>query len=134
MTAAEILRDHLAELTATTGVTGEVIAQDMQLHVVLHSVTLPPGAFAVPKTQALFITDRQYPLSAMDMFWTDVEVVRADGAIPENATEIEHHLDRSWRRFSWHRNGIWNPSGNPLLDHFAFMEQRFALEPRQEAA
>jgi hypothetical protein len=34
----------------------------------------------------------------------------SDGGITQNATEIEHHLDRSWRRFSWHRN-VWNSSG-----------------------
>lgn len=134
MAAIEILRAHLAELTATTGVTGEVLEQGMQVYVVLHDVKLPTGVFAVETTTVLFSTDKQYPLSAMDMFWTDVEVVRADGSVPQNADTIEQYLDRSWRRFSWHRNSIWNAGGNPLLDHYAFMETRLELETRREAA
>src|SRR5437879_4687527 len=101
----DTLRAHLAELTTATGVTGEVLEQPqgMQLYVVLHDVPLPAGVFAVETTMLLFITDKQYPLSAMDMFWSDVEVVRADGAIPQNADVIEPYLNRNWRRFSWHR-------------------------------
>lgn len=134
MSAAETLRDHLAELTGATGITGEVVERGEQLFVVLRAVPLPEGVFAVEKSDVLFVTDKQYPLSAMDMFWTDAEVVRIDGTIPEGATEIEQYLDRRWRRFSWHRNGIWNVAGNPLLDHLEFMEGRFSIEPRREAA
>jgi Prokaryotic E2 family E len=134
VTAIDILHAHLAELTAATGISGEVHEQGMQLYVVLHDVTLPSGVFSVASTQVLFQTDKQYPLSAMDMFWTDVEVVRADGSVPQAADSIEQHLGRSWRRFSWHRNGTWNSSGNPLLDHYTFMETRFELERRREAA
>ena len=134
MTAVETLADHLAELTAAVGVTGEVLEHGIQLYVVLHDVPLPVGAFAVGRTNVLYITDKQYPLSAMDMFYTDLEVVRPDGAVPQNATEIEQHLERQWRRFSWHRNETWNSAGNPLLDHYAFMESRLLAEPREEAA
>jgi hypothetical protein len=134
MTAAETLHDHLAELTAVTGISGEVVERGEQLFVVLHAVQLPKGVFAVEASDVLFVADRQYPLSAMDMFWTDIEVVRVDGTIPEGATEIEQHVERRWRRFSWHRNGGWNVGGNPLLDHFAFMEGRFSIEPRREGA
>ena len=134
MSAPDILRGHLAELTTATGIQGEVVEKDTQLFVVLRGVALRKGVFAVERTDVLFITDRQYPFSAMDMFWTDVDVVCADASVPEGADNIEHYLDRPWRRFSWHRNGVWNLAGNPLLDHYALMEARFAIEPRREAA
>jgi hypothetical protein len=82
----------------------------------------------VGNTDVLFITDTMYPLSAMDMFWTDPAVVRPNGAIPAGAESIETYCRRQRRRFSWHRNGIWNPNGNPLLDHFEFMQARFAQD------
>lgn len=136
MWAIDTVRAHLAELTAATGVTGEVLEQPegMQLYIVLHDVPLPAGVFAVETTTLLFITDKQYPLSAMDMFWTDLDVVRADGTIPQNADAVEPYLERNWRRFSWHRNNIWNPTGNPLLDHYAFTETRLELERPPAAA
>jgi hypothetical protein len=121
------LRDHAKELTEIVGVIVEVIERE-RVYVLVRKVQLPFGVFKQPETDLLFITDYQYPLSALDMFWVEVGVVRADGSIPQNAESIETHLDRQWRRYSWHRNGIWNPARNGLLDHFAFVEARWAAE------
>ncbi len=133
MSAIEELRKHGAELSLSTGIPVEVVEEGgaRRLFVLLSKVPLPSGAFRVDQTDMLFIADRLYPLSAMDMFWTGVEVVRPDGSIPKSAEAIESHLGRRWRRFSWHRNGVWNPAGNPLLDHFAFMEDRLAREVKR---
>jgi hypothetical protein len=134
MSAADLLRQHLAALSHATGVAGDVVEADARLYVVLNQVELPAGLFKVPRTDVLFMTDTQYPLSAMDMFWTELEVVRPDGTVPQGAESIEPYIERQWRRFSWHRQGAWRPSGNPLLDHYALMEARWAVEPRQEEA
>jgi hypothetical protein len=128
---AEPLREHAAALTAATGIPASVIEEGVRLYVLLEKMELPKGAFRVNSSDILFIADQQYPLSSMDMFWTEVEVVRPDGATPQGGDSIESYLARNWRRFSWHRNGIWNPAGNPLLDHFALMEARLALELKQ---
>lgn len=129
MDATARLSGHLADLTRQTGIVGEVVEQDAQLLVILHNVPLPAGRYTLETTDVLFITDKQYPLSALDMFWVDVAVLRPDGSIPQAADSIEHYNGRDWRRFSWHRNSSWNINGNPLLDHYAFMERRFADEP-----
>jgi hypothetical protein len=130
MSAIEELRKHGRELSEATGIPVEVVEDggSQKLFVLLSKAPLPSGAFRVDQTDVLFIADRLYPLSAMDMFWTEVEVVRPDGSVPQSAEAIENYVGRPWRRFSWHRNGIWKPAGNPLLDHFAFMEARLAKE------
>lgn len=120
------LHDHAKELTEITGVVVEITVRPDRVYILLRKVPLPVGLFRLAETDVLFITDQQYPLSALDMFWTEVGVVRADGSMPQSADSIESHLDRQWRRFSWHRNGGWNPARNGLLDHFAFMEARLA--------
>ncbi len=124
------LQDHAKELTDTTGVPVEIVKEGSRVFVVLGKVRLPSGLFRLGETDVLLITDQQYPLSALDMFWTEVDVVRADGSVPQSAEAIETHLGRQWRRFSWHRNGIWNPARNGLLDHLAFVESRWAAEKR----
>lgn len=134
MTGADLLRTHLAELEQEIGVKGEVIEEGMRLYVLLHKVALPEGLFQLSESDILFMTDQQYPLSAMDMFWTELGVVRPDGSAPQNAESIEPYLGRQWRRFSWHRNEIWKSTGNPLLDHYAFMESRWDAERRQREA
>jgi len=126
MSAKEVLVRHAEELTATTGIQSDVIEKDGRLFVLLHDYHLPGGVSRLEKTDVLFIADLQYPLSSMDMFWTGVEVVRPDGSLFEGADSIEDYLGRKWRRFSYHRNGVWNPAGNPLLDHFALMETRWS--------
>ncbi|HXG08681.1 MAG TPA: E2/UBC family protein [Gemmataceae bacterium] len=130
MPGPQELQEHAKELTETTGVQVEIVEEGSRVFVLLRKVRLPPGLFRVGETDILFITDQQYPLSALDMFWTEVDVVRPDGSIPQSAEAIETYLGRQWRRFSWHRNGVWNPARNGLLDHFAFVESRWVAEKR----
>jgi hypothetical protein len=128
MAAVDMLRAHAEEFADITKVPTAVVEAGSQLFVVLKSVRPPTGLFALDTTDLLFITDRMYPLSALDMFWTEVELTRADGRIPQGAAAIETYLGRQWRRFSWHRNGVWNPNRNGVLDHFAFVEAGWATE------
>ena len=126
--ALEELHGHAEELTEQTGIQVHISQEGAQVYLVLDTVLLPARTYQIDNTDALFITDTMYPMSAMDMFWTDPAVLRLDGSVPAGADVIEIYGGRQWRRFSWHRNGIWNPNGNPLLDHFEFMQARFALE------
>jgi hypothetical protein len=131
MTSFERLRQHADELEKETGLTIEVIDGGGQIFVVLHKVPLPDGAYKIAATDVLFIADQQYPLSAMDMFWTELDVLRTDGSVPANAESVESYANREWRRFSWHRNGVWRTTGNCLLDHFEFMQARFVQDVPQ---
>jgi hypothetical protein len=126
--ALEELRRHAGELAQDAGVAVDIEQQGAQVLVILRDLALPAGAYNMTSSDVLFITDAQYPLSAMDMFWTDVGLLRADGSVPLNAESIESYGGRQWRRFSWHRNGLWNCNGNPLLDHLEFMYARFAKD------
>ncbi len=126
--ALDDLRRHANELAAHIGGNVEIEQRGTQVYIILRSLRLPSGAYQVAKSDVLFITDVQYPLSAMDMFWTDPAVLLPAGVVPASAESIETYLARQWRRFSWHRNGCWNANGNPLLDHFEFMQDRFAKD------
>lgn len=128
--ALEELRRHGEELAAEAGVPVEIDHEGAQVYIILRALPLPFGAYRLATTDVLFVADAQYPLSAMDMFWTDLAVVLMDGSVPAGAESIETYGGREWRRFSWHRNGTWNPNGNPLLDHFEFMQARFAMDAK----
>lgn len=125
MSSNHILNDHAAKLGEAIGLAIEVHQEANRLFVWLRGYTLPDAVSNVASTDVLFIADTQYPFSALDMFWTDLEVVKPDGSAFEGSQSIQEYLGRQWRRFSYHRNGVWNPGGNPLLDHFAFMETRW---------
>lgn len=127
MTAEEILRAHADELAEATGLVARVSAEGGRLFVLLQRVPLPSG-WALPTSDALYMTDTAYPLSALDMFWTETGLVLANGTLAANTEAIERYLDRDWRRFSWHAPANGRPSANPLLDHYALMEDRLARE------
>src|SRR5712692_1074009 len=122
MTALDLLRQHADELEKETGLTVQLVDGGGQIYVVIHKVPLPVGAYNVAATDVLFVADHQYPMSAMDMFWTELDVLRPDGSVPGGAESVEPYADRQWRRFSWHRHGVWRTTGNCLLDHFEFMQ------------
>lgn len=126
--ALEELRRHAQELAAQAGVPVDIEQEGAQVYIILRGLPLPADAYQATTSDVLFVTDVQYPLSAMDMFWTDPAVLCADGSVPTGGDSIETYRNRQWRRFSWHRNGVWNPNGNPLLDHFEFMQARFAKD------
>lgn len=128
MSGKEILEQHAKELSLSMGIDVEVLLDGNRLFVILHKYRLPIGASKLESTDVLFITDTQYPLSAMDMFWTETGVVRPDGTSYEGSDTFGQYLNRNWRRFSYHRNSIWNPGGNPLMDHYAFMETRWTAK------
>lgn len=130
MPVPDVLRRHADELERETGLCVELIDGGGQLYVVLKQHPLPERAYRLACTDVLYVTDPQYPLSAMDMFWTELEVLLPDGGVPAGAESIETYADRQWRRFSWHRNGVWRTTGNCLLDHFEFMQARFAQDIR----
>jgi Prokaryotic E2 family E len=135
MTGALIkLEEHCNELTELTGIEVELI-EDLpaRINIVLKKVQLPPGAYRRAESDVLFLTDYQYPTSALDMFWTEVDVIRADGTIPASADQIEQYAGRTWRRFSWHRNGIWDPTRNGVLDHYELMLDRLSRDARTAA-
>lgn len=128
MAANDELRLHADQLTLALGYEVELVEGGLQVPVIIKSVILPTGVFAIPATDMLFLADAQYPLAALDMFWVELEAVRADGGVPANADQIEQYASRAWRRYSWHRNGAWNPNSNGLLDHFEFAMDRLRRE------
>ena|SRR5438093_2137987 len=120
------LVDDVDEFKRITGLGADVIPEGSRILVRIKQAPLPAKRFRVDRTDVLFITDFQYRMSAMDMFWVDLDVVHPDGRVPQSADATENHLGRPWRRFSWHRNGIWDPSRNGVLDHYAFVESRWS--------
>jgi len=127
MEALDSLKDHAREFTEATGINIELVEEGNRIFILLKRVRLSPG-LRPDVSDVLFIADTQYPLSTLDMFWTEVEVVWSDGAVPRCADAIEEYVGRRWRRFSWHANLPSSPARNRLLDHLAFVEARWAEE------
>ena len=69
--------------------------------VVVPRWTLPPG-YTIQATDLLVRLPAGYPDLAPDMWWFDPAVLRADGREIPATQAIEHHLGRSWQRWSRH--------------------------------
>jgi hypothetical protein len=117
-------------LAQAIGRTVEIEIEGQQICVIARRAFLPERVYTKAESDVLLITDFQYPMSAMDMFYTEPDVQPASGPIPPHASSIEPHAGRQWRRWSWHRNGIWKPGVDDLLTHWAFVEAYWAQETR----
>lgn len=115
------LAKELEELRALHQV--EIIEGPAFIEVILSDIPTGP-AFNQPKTAVLLRVPRAYPDAGLDMFWTDVSLTLADGAVPQSAESIEQYAGRHWRRFSWHHNG-WNPNLHSLHTYVEFVRRRF---------
>ncbi len=99
------------------GIDHSVVAEANMTCVVFRGFNLPQG-FNHPRADLLLRISPGYPDVPLDMWWFDPPVKRVDGqTIP--ATEVmEHHLGRSWQRWSRHLPaGLWR-SGIDGLESF----------------
>lgn len=90
----------------------------------VEAYALPARIYNKRTSDVLLHTTTQYPMSAMDMFWVDVDLTLASGAIPAGSESIETYFGRQWRRYSWHRNAPWRPGRDNLVSHFEFAVAR----------
>jgi hypothetical protein len=82
------------------------------------------GGFTTPHSDLLLRVPRSYPDAGPDMFWVETSVLLESGRPPQAAEAVEHHLSREWRRFSWHRQGTWNPNVDNMHGHLEFIHRR----------
>jgi len=100
-----------------------VIPEANMTCVVFRAFNLPPG-FNRTQSDLLVRISPGYPDVAPDMWWFDPPVKRADGQTIPATEVIEHHLGRSWQRWSRHlQAGQWR-SGVDSLESFVALVRR----------
>lgn len=123
-----VLQRDAAELSQEVGCAVRLLREGRQVLVIVQAAALPPGHYNHATSDILMITDVQYPASAIDMFYLEKHIALNGQAIPRYASHVEQHGGRSWRRWSWHRNGTWKPGVDGLLSHWAFIEECWSQE------
>jgi hypothetical protein len=112
----EIVREQHPNVT--------VVEDGTRFYVVLIDYLLPPQ-YQPGKTDLMVMADYQYPMSALDMFWTEPHVRCESGGWPQNADQFQMFMGRNWQRWSWHYAG-WNPSTHSLVTHLEVCSDRLA--------
>lgn len=105
-----------------------------QVFVIVDKARLPADVYSSAESDVLMVTDHQYPMSSMDMFWMEERITLANGSIPSHSSTVETYAGRRWRRWSWHRNGLWTPGVDDLRAHWAFVEACWMKESGLEPA
>jgi hypothetical protein len=85
--------------------------------IVLPGFLLPPGLNR-DKSDLLIRLNAGYPDVRPDMWWFDPPVRRADGQVIPATEVVEHHLGRSWQRWSRHLSPEQWRSGIDGLESF----------------
>jgi len=131
MDVPEQLAQDADALKQSTGYDVELIPVDSRIYVLVRAASLPAGVYSRPTSDVLLITDFQYPMSAMDMFYMESDIQLGNGTVPSHANTLEPHANRTWRRWSWHRHGKWTLGSDNLLSHWVFVEQAWAQEAQR---
>ena len=113
------------ELLRKDGAEVEVIEEGTRFYVVLKGFQLPNGTYRPASTDLMVIADYQYPLSRLDMYWTDPHVRLPSGALPQAADQFEQYAARRWQRWSWHYPS-WDPALHNLRTHVEVFRDRLA--------
>jgi hypothetical protein len=122
MTLPPKLQRELDELRSLHDI--EVIEDPDFINLVFREFKLGDG-YSVVASDLLLRVPRSYPDAGPDMFWVSPTVTLASGALPQAGEGVERHLDRAWRRFSWHRAGNrWNPNVDNMHGHLEFISRR----------
>lgn len=93
----------------------------------------PGGMYSVAVSDVMMLTDMQYPMSSIDMFYMEEHVGYVGRPTPKYASVVEAHAGRQWRRWSWHRNGLWTPQADGIVSHWAFVEACWEREASGES-
>jgi hypothetical protein len=111
------------EALRSEGYTIELVEDGTRYYVIFTDFDL--GEYVPARADLMVMADYQYPMSAMDMFWTYPHVTCKNGARPQNADHFETYCGRSWQRWSWHYGG-WNPSRHNIKTHLQVVIDRLA--------
>lgn len=91
---------------------------------IIDSYPLPAG-WSKNTTQLMLKLPVSYPNGKPDMFWTDEDLLLANGDVPHKGDVIEEVDGRKWRRFSWHPKS-WTPGRDDIHTFLAFVDRRLA--------
>lgn len=103
----------------------EVTEDGSRFLVVFKQFELPDGRYSPAATDLMVMADYQYPMSRLDMYWTDPAIRLTNGAYPQGAEAFEDHGGRHWQRWSWHYQA-WDPSRHNLRTHLEVFYDRLA--------
>ncbi len=104
------------------------------ISVVIFDVELPSG-YEPQKVDLLLRLPLQFPQAPPDMFWIDPVVTYVGGAVPPQTQVREHHMDRSWQRWSRHFGmSHWRPGVDDLRSYMTLIRSTLEREVMARAA
>lgn len=100
----------------------QVVEDGTRFYILFKDFALP-DCYVPDRTTMMFVADYQYPMSALDMFWTYPHVRLTNGAWPQSADQFMDFINCSWQRWSWHHAG-WNPAVHTVETHLEVCRDR----------
>ncbi len=117
MLPAQLIRE-VEELRAD-GFSVELVEGEGFANVIFQDYPIPPS-YNKASSDLLVKMPMSYPNGSPDMFWTDEDLLLADGQVPKEANVFETPMGKRWRRFSWHPHG-WSPASGNLRMYLEFV-------------
>src|SRR3984893_1283944 len=88
------------------------------IHLILHAWPFP-DAYKLRSADVLVKIPPGYPMTQLDMFYTNPTVMLAGGAFPVTSDQMENHGSLTWQR--WSRHHPWRPGVDNLRSFITAM-------------
>ena len=130
----DLLPDSDVEYLCSRGLKHEAKLEGNMISLVVFDVELPSG-YQPRMIDLLLRLPLQFPQAPPDMFWTDPVVSYAGGAVPPQTQVREHHMGRSWQRWSRHfGQSHWRPGVDDLRSYMTLIRSTLEREVMARAA
>ncbi|MDA8000749.1 MAG: hypothetical protein MPL62_05540 [Alphaproteobacteria bacterium] len=91
---------------------------------IIQNYRLPAG-YSPEQSDFMLLIPANYPMDAIDMFYFDPGIARADG-LSINALEYHEHFGRTWQR--WSRHYSWQPGVHSVATHVCYVGNQLEFE------
>lgn len=95
----------------------EVLTEGGNTHVIIKDFPFPSQFYSVEKAELLVKIPSGYPVTPLDMFWTNPIISFVNGTPPPATTERETLHGKEWQR--WSRHYDWRVGIDSLKTHIS---------------
>jgi hypothetical protein len=125
---SDLLSDTDLQYLRAKGYDFEVVVEANMICVVLKEFDLPSG-YSPENVDLLLRLPLQFPEAGPDMFWTSPDVRYLRGGSPPQTQVQEHHVGRTWQRWSRHfGQSNWRPGVDDLRSYVRLIRSTMERE------
>lgn len=110
-----LLQEQDEKFLAEKGYVYSLTTEENSLFLVISNFPFPQEFYELDQSDIYIKILPGYPITNLDMFWTNPEVKLKNGQLPAGTISAqEEHFGKKWQRWSRHYTNPWRPGVDNL--------------------